>query len=137
MAAYTRGNLAVEEQNRSQRKVKVRETHKVVYRSRSLPAREKLFCLAAVLLIAFVGGIVISKYALIYQVNKEMYDTKVKIQAVQEDTATKKNMLATFRNPDNLKKLANQLGLHTLDPEVMESSKGTSSQAKGEGAAKR
>ncbi|MDO7905412.1 hypothetical protein Q5741_03175 [Paenibacillus sp. JX-17] len=73
--AYTRGNLAVKQNTQQQRKSapqQVKETTTVVTRRKELPTREKLLYLMSVIVCVVIAGLLISRYADIYQVNRNI-----------------------------------------------------------------
>lgn len=81
--AYTRGNLAVKP--KAQERVtqqRYKETTKVVTRRTGLPAREKFLYLLTLIAVIVVGGMLMSRYAHIYDLNKQAQST---IADVKED----------------------------------------------------
>ncbi|PZT53948.1 hypothetical protein [Paenibacillus silvae] len=81
--AYTRGNLAVKP--KAQERVtqqRYKETTKVVTRRTGLPAREKFLYLLTLIAVIVVGGLLMSRYAHIYDLNKQAQST---IADVKED----------------------------------------------------
>ncbi|WP_322905079.1 hypothetical protein [Paenibacillus campi] len=88
--AYTRGNLAVKEKAADKVVRKYRQTTKVVVRRAHLSVQEKLLYLGTVLFCIVIAGIVLWRYAYIYQVNKDIQNmasttTTLQKQIVQND----------------------------------------------------
>ncbi|CAI6070057.1 Cell division protein FtsL [Paenibacillus sp. JJ-100] len=86
--AYTRGNLAVKE--KAQERVtqqRYKETTKVVTRRTGLPAREKFLYLITLIAVIIVAGALMSRYAHIYELNKQAEATIVDIKKGQKAIA--------------------------------------------------
>jgi cell division protein FtsL len=110
MAAYIRGNLAVEERQSPAERVKIKETRKVVYRTSRLPMQEKLLYLFTVLVCVLVAGIVIWRYAQIYQMNTRIHDVEKKITQMEVENNALKEKLSKMMNPELFMKEAAQAG---------------------------
>ncbi|KQY87456.1 hypothetical protein ASD24_06240 [Paenibacillus sp. Root52] len=87
--AYTRGNLAVKEKASQQRVTQQRykETTKVVTRRTGLPAREKFLYLLTLLAVIVVGGLMMSRYAQIYDLNKQAQSTLSEVREAEKTIA--------------------------------------------------
>ncbi|MGQ8873906.1 hypothetical protein [Paenibacillus sp. TSA_86.1] len=86
--AYTRGNLAVKQ--KAQERVtqqRYKETTKVVTRRTGLSAREKFLYLITLVAVIIVGGALMSRYAHIYELNKQAQSTIVKIKETEKTIA--------------------------------------------------
>ncbi|WP_434750135.1 hypothetical protein [Paenibacillus amylolyticus] len=86
--AYTRGNLAVKQ--KAQERVtqqRYKETTKVVTRRTGLSAREKFLYLITLVAVIIVGGALMSRYAHIYELNKQAQSTIVKIKDTEKTIA--------------------------------------------------
>lgn len=106
--AYTRGNLAVKE--KAQERVtqqRYKETTKVVTRRTGLPAREKFLYLITLLGVIIVGGALMSRYAHIYELNKQAQSTIVKIKEAEKAIADLQVERETLNNQvvENAKRL--------------------------------
>ncbi|MBY9076959.1 hypothetical protein KIH86_18610 [Paenibacillus sp. HN-1] len=77
--AYTRGNLAVEQQREPKQNPRYREKTKVVTRRTSLPLQEKLLYLLTLGLFVIVGTVLVWRYVHIYDLNKQaqLLDSKI------------------------------------------------------------
>lgn len=111
MAAYIRGNLAVEERESRPRNVQMKETRKVVYRTSRLPVQEKLLYLFAVLICVLVAGTVLWRYAQMYQMNNEIRKEEKTISQLEAQNDAMKEKLSKMMNPDLMNKEAVQAGL--------------------------
>ncbi|RAJ03359.1 cell division protein FtsL [Paenibacillus pabuli] len=87
--AYTRGNLAVKEKASQERVTQQRykETTKVVTRRTGLPAREKFLYLITLLAVIVVGGVMMSRYAQIYDLNKQAQTTLSDVREAEKTIA--------------------------------------------------
>lgn len=106
--AYTRGNLAVKE--KAQERVtqqRYKETTKVVTRRTGLPAREKFLYLITLLAVIIVGGALMSRYAHIYELNKQAQSTILKIKEAEKTIADLQVERETLNNQvvENAKRL--------------------------------
>ncbi|MFH5182826.1 septum formation initiator family protein [Paenibacillus sp. TAB 01] len=109
MPAYIHGNLAVEQ--KSQQKVSVKETKKVIYRNKTLPVQEKLFYLFTVLVCVVVASLIIWRYAQIYEMNTKILDMENNIQKLQAENSVLKKKVDALSAPDRLREEAVKLGL--------------------------
>ncbi|CAM2890272.1 hypothetical protein HP548_25025 [Paenibacillus taichungensis] len=87
--AYTRGNLAVKEKASQERVTQQRykETTKVVTRRTGLPAREKFLYLITLVAVIVVGGVMMSRYAHIYDLNKQAQTTLSDVREAERTIA--------------------------------------------------
>ncbi|WP_411343178.1 hypothetical protein ACE3MZ_16220 [Paenibacillus sp. WLX1005] len=88
--AYTRGNLAVKQKETEKVVRKYRETTKVVVRRSALPMQEKMLYLGTIFACVIIAGIILWRYAYIYEVNKNVQNmasetASLQKQAVQND----------------------------------------------------
>ncbi|MFX3646076.1 MAG: hypothetical protein ACE3K2_01205 [Paenibacillus sp.] len=107
--AYTRGNLAVKEKASQERVTQQRykETTKVVTRRTGLPAREKILYLITVVAVILVGGALMSRYAHIYDLNKQAQSTISDIKGYEKTIADLQVEKETLNNQviENAKQL--------------------------------
>ncbi|WP_145151103.1 hypothetical protein [Paenibacillus xylanexedens] len=107
--AYTRGNLAVKEKASQERVTQQRykETTKVVTRRTGLPAREKILYLITLVAVILVGGALMSRYAQIYDLNKQAQSTISDIKGYEKTIADLQVEKETLNNQviDNAKQL--------------------------------
>lgn len=111
MAAYVRGNLAVEERQSPSQRVKIKETRKVVYRASRLPMQEKLLYLFTVLVCVVVACVVIWRYAQIYQMNARIHNVETQISQLEVENNALKEKLSKMMNPEMYMQEAAQAGL--------------------------
>ncbi|MBD0379172.1 cell division protein FtsL [Paenibacillus sedimenti] len=117
MPAYIQGSLALD-QKRSQKqlpKVKIKETTKVVYRNKSLPVQEKMLYLFTVVLCVIVAGVIIWRYAAIYQMNTQILQMQKEIRVIQAENSALKQEVEKLQSPERLGQEAKRLGLKPQD----------------------
>jgi cell division protein FtsL len=115
VASYIHGSLAVEEKSRKGQRVIVRETKKVVQRQRAIPVQEKLLYLFTVAVCVMVAGIVIWRYAQIYEINNNIHNIEVQLKQLEAENSTLKQMINKANNPDQLKKDGEKNGLTSIN----------------------
>ncbi|MDU0201624.1 MULTISPECIES: cell division protein FtsL [Paenibacillus] len=116
MPSYIQGNLALDRKRTvPAAKVKIKETTKVVYRNKSLPTQEKMLYLFTVLLCVLVAGVIIWRYASIYQMNASILKMQVEIREIQAQNSALKQEVEKLQSPDRLKEEAVRLGFNLDD----------------------
>ena len=115
MAAYIHGNLATQERQKSGGRVKIKETRKVVYRTRQLPLQEKLLYLFTVCLCVVVAGAIIWRYAQIYQMNTQIHSIEKRITQLEAENSSLKEELSKRQDPELLKDDALAQGLNLVE----------------------
>ncbi|MFP4975658.1 hypothetical protein ACE6ED_09640 [Paenibacillus sp. CN-4] len=100
--AYTRGNLAVQQQQNEKTNPRYREKTKVVTRRLALPMQEKLLYLVTLAVFIAVSAVLIGRYAHIYDLNAQA-------QALDKNTAKYKKEISTL-----------QMQKQTLEQKVVE-----------------
>jgi cell division protein FtsL len=109
MPAYIQGNLAIDK--KPSQKVTIKETRKVVVRHKSLPVQEKMLYLFTVLLCVVVAGVIIWRYAQIYQMNADMLKIQKDIKQVQAENSALKQEVEKLKSIPRLEEEARKLGL--------------------------
>ncbi|MEW9698103.1 cell division protein FtsL [Paenibacillus sp. SI8] len=135
MSAYIQGNLALDQKQNMKKqppKVKIKETTKVVYRNKSIPVQEKMLYLFTVVLCVVVAGVIIWRYAAIYQMNKDILDLQKDIRIIQAENSALKQEVEKLQSPERLGAEAKRLGLKPQDENQISQ---TPSPAKGKTAA--
>jgi cell division protein FtsL len=109
VAAYMHGNLAIEE--RQSQKPKIKETRRVVTRPRALPMQEKLLYLFTVCICVVVAGVIIWRYAQIYDMNNKIQIIESNIQKLEAENSSLKHQIDKMNKPDQMMSDAKELGL--------------------------
>lgn len=117
MSSYIQGNLALDPKRKpnTQQRVKIKETTKVVYRNSSLPAQEKMLYLFTVVLCVIVAGVIIWRFAAIYQMNANILKMQGEIREIQAQNSALKQEVEKLQSPDRLKEEAVRLGFNLQD----------------------
>lgn len=115
--SYIQGNLALDPKRKpsSGQRVKIKETTKVVYRNSSLPAQEKMLYLFTVVLCVIVAGVIIWRFAAIYQMNANILKMQGEIREIQAQNSALKQEVEKLQSPDRLKEEAVRLGFNLQD----------------------
>ncbi|MBP1992802.1 cell division protein FtsL [Paenibacillus eucommiae] len=108
MPSYIQGNLAVNK--KPDQKVTIKETRKIVYRTKSLPMQEKMLYLFTVLLCVVVAVVIIWRYAQIYQMNADMLKMQHEIKTIQAENSALKQDVEKLLSIERLEEEAKKLG---------------------------
>lgn len=110
--AYVNGNLALQPKRKPEQKQQnFRETRKVVVKRKSMPVQEKLLYMFTILVCVIVAGVIIMRYAQIYQMDLEI-KTLTKQQADMEFNIVElKKQVALNSSPERIKEKAKEYGM--------------------------
>lgn len=117
--AYMHGNLAVQPQKRQQRQASAQTKTRVVVRRKSLPVQEKLLYLFTVAMCVVVAGVIIFRYAQIYQMNLEIKQLTEKYETLSVQQKELQRKYETLSDPGMIKRKAEELGMIPNDQEVI------------------
>ncbi|HUC93141.1 MAG TPA: septum formation initiator family protein [Paenibacillus sp.] len=117
--AYMHGNLAVQPQKRQQRQASAQTKTRVVVRRKSLPVQEKLLYLFTVAMCVMVAGVIIFRYAQIYQMNLEIKQLTEKYETLSVQQKELQRKYETLSDPGMIKRKAEELGMIPNDQEVI------------------
>lgn len=110
---YVQGNLAVKEQRETH--AAYREELRVVRRRKPIPTKEKLFYLFAILICVAAAGLVIFRYAQVYEVNAKIQQMEKEIQRLEEENNTLQLEVNVLNDPKRLIEKAKLLGLRQAE----------------------
>ncbi|MCP3771957.1 cell division protein FtsL [Paenibacillus sp. MZ04-78.2] len=116
MPAYIQGNLAVEQ--RTENKAKVKERKKIVYRNKSLPVQEKLLYLFTVAVCVVVAGVIIWRYAQIYEMSSSIKNVEQKIAQLEAENSVLKQKVDALSDNQRLEEEARSRGFSVADPNL-------------------
>lgn len=117
MPAYMHGNLAVEQRPQSNKPKggqKPKEPIKASYR-RGLPVQEKLLYLFTVIICVLVAGVIIWRYAQIYEMNTTIQKIEVQIKQLEAENMVLKKKVNDLSSSEHLLKEAERLGFTVPD----------------------
>ena len=117
--AYMHGNLAVQPQKRQQRLASAQTKTRVVVRRKSLPVQEKLLYLFTVVMCVVVAGVIIFRYAQIYQMNLQIKQLTEKYETLSVQQKELQRKYETLSDPGMIKRKAEELGMIPNDQEVI------------------
>lgn len=122
MPAYIHGNLAVEQ--RAEQQVKAKETTKRnAHRNKTLPLQEKLLYLFTVAVCVVVAGVIIWRYAQIYEMNANIKSIEQQIAKLEAENSVLKQKVDALSEPHRMLEKAKELGFVTPEPEQVKTNK--------------
>lgn len=110
---YVQGNLAIKEKR--EERLAYEETRRVVRRRKPIPVKEKLLYLFAVLICVAAAGLVIFRYAQIYEVNAKIQQMEKEIQRLENENNTLQLEVNVLNDPKRLIEQAKLLGLRPAE----------------------
>ncbi|MBP3964238.1 cell division initiation protein [Paenibacillus lignilyticus] len=108
--AYVNGNLALQPKRKPEQRPQFRETKKVVIKRKSLPVQEKLLYMFTILVCVIVAGVVIFRYAQIYQMELQIKQLTKQHEQLTEQVAFLTSEFEKARDPKNIRDLAEKYG---------------------------
>jgi cell division protein FtsL len=115
MAYY--GNLALRPERKPQESQRPEREREKVIRRRTLPIGEKLLYLFTVVVCAVVAGLIIYRYAEIYQMNREIQEMNRQYEQTTGQTKELQREVERLSDPKRIiDEATNKLGLVPLDP---------------------
>lgn len=108
---YYEGNLAISQKKKP--RVTYKETKRIVKRKRAIPTQEKLLYLFTIIVCVLIAGLVIFRYAQIYEVNAKLQQMEQQIQQLESENETLELEVNLLQDPKRLIDKAKQLGLHS------------------------
>ncbi|MDQ6418974.1 cell division protein FtsL [Paenibacillus sp. LHD-117] len=114
--AYVNGNLALQPKRKTKQEPVIRETKKLVIKRKSLPVQEKLLYLFTVLICVVVAGVIIFRYAQIYDMNLQINRMNTEYQTMNIELEELKKQVEMLSNPERIRKMAETQGMvNSLD----------------------
>jgi len=109
--AYVNGNLALQPKRKPDPKESFRETKKIQVKRKSIPVQEKLLYLFTIIVCVIVAGVIIFRYAQIYEMNKQIKDMTRSYSAMEIEMKELKKQVETLKNPETIQDQAKKLGM--------------------------
>lgn len=109
------GSSALKQKQENQ--VRTKENRKVVYRAKAIPIKEKLFYLFIITLVVTVAGIVLWRYALLYQLNSDIHKMESQIKQLEISNNSLKQQIDKMNDLTRIKLEADKSGLTPPKPE--------------------
>jgi cell division protein FtsL len=109
--AYVNGNLALQPKRKQDQQPVIKETKRLVKTRKSLPVQEKLLYMFTVLMCVVVAGVIIFRYAQIYDMNLEIKQLNTQYQSMNIELEDLKKQVETLSDPERIRKLAETQGM--------------------------
>lgn len=109
--AYMHGNLAVQPKQRTEERQAVAQKKKVAVRRKPLPVQEKLLYLFTILICVVVAGVIIMRYAQIYQMNLEIRQLTIQMGQMNEQINELRRQVETKSDPQRIREQASLQGM--------------------------
>lgn len=109
--AYVNGNLALQPKRKPDPKQQYRETKKVQIKRKSMPVQEKLLYLFTIIVCVIVAGVIIFRYAQIYEMDKKIKDMTRDYTTMQVEMKELKKQVETLKNPETIQDQAKSQGM--------------------------
>lgn len=109
--AYVNGNLALQPKRKQDQQPAIKETKRLVKTRKSLPVQEKLLYLFTVLMCVVVAGVIIFRYAQIYDMNLDIKKLNSEYQSMNVETEDLKKQVEMLSDPERIRELAESQGM--------------------------
>lgn len=109
--AYVNGNLALQPKRKQDQQTVIKETKRLVKTRKSLPVQEKLLYMFTVLMCVVVAGVIIFRYAQIYDMNLQIKKLNSEYQTMNIEMEDLKKQVEMLSDPERIRKLAENQGM--------------------------
>lgn len=109
--AYVNGNLALQPKRKQDQQTVIKETKRLVKTRKSLPVQEKLLYMFTVLMCVVVAGVIIFRYAQIYDMNLQIKKLNSDYQTMNIEMEDLKKQVEMLSDPERIRKLAESQGM--------------------------
>ncbi|WP_231637628.1 MULTISPECIES: cell division protein FtsL [Bacillales] len=105
------GNLALQPKRKQDQQTVIKETKRLVKTRKSLPVQEKLLYMFTVLMCVVVAGVIIFRYAQIYDMNLDIKKLNSDYQTMNIEMEDLKKQVEMLSDPERIRKLAESQGM--------------------------
>ncbi|WP_317618321.1 cell division protein FtsL [Paenibacillus sp. PL91] len=105
------GNLALQPKRKQDQQTVIKETKRLVKSRKSLPVQEKLLYMFTVLMCVVVAGVIIFRYAQIYDMNLDIKNLKSESQTMNIEMEDLKKQVEMLSDPERIRKIAESQGM--------------------------
>ncbi|WP_246096317.1 cell division protein FtsL [Paenibacillus sinopodophylli] len=105
------GNLALQPKRKQDQQPAIKETKRLVKTRKSLPVQEKLLYMFTVLMCVVVAGVIIFRYAQIYDMNLDIKKLNSEYQTLNVEMEDLKKQVEMLNDPERIRKLAESQGM--------------------------
>ncbi len=109
--AYVNGNLALQPKRKQGQQPVIKETKRLVKTRKSLPVQEKLLYMFTVLMCVVVAGVIILRYAQIYDMSLEIKKLNSDYQSMNVEMEDLKKQVEMLSDSERIRKLAETQGM--------------------------
>ncbi|TVY09603.1 cell division protein FtsL [Paenibacillus cremeus] len=137
MPAYMHGSLAVEQRTTTKNQVKVNlnEPSKPAVRAKvGLPVQEKLLYLFTVAICVVVAGLIIWRYAQIYEMNTNIMKIEQQLKKLEAENSVLKRKVETLSSPERFEQEAKKYGYTVPDEKQIKAAGPAKTNAPGTGS---
>ncbi|MFX3633141.1 MAG: cell division protein FtsL [Candidatus Pristimantibacillus sp.] len=113
--AYINGNLAMQPKRKPEKKPVIRETRHVVVKRKSIPMQEKLLFIFTIVICVLVAGVIINRYAQIYDMSVQIKQVTNEYEAINIELKEMKKQVETLSDPSRVKDLAAKQGMTSTE----------------------
>ncbi|WP_424768344.1 cell division protein FtsL [Paenibacillus sp. sgz302251] len=105
------GNLALQPKRKQDQQTVIRETKRVVVKRKPIPVQEKLLYMFTIFIAVVVAGVIIFRYAQIYDMNLQIKQMNNEYQTMSVEMADLKKQVEMLSDPERIRKLAESQGM--------------------------
>ncbi|WP_364144448.1 cell division protein FtsL [Paenibacillus sp. LPE1-1-1.1] len=105
------GNLAMQPKRKQDQQPAIKETKRLVKTRKSIPVQEKLLYMFTVLMCVVVAGVIIFRYAQIYDMNLEIKKLNNNYQTMNIEMQDLKKQVEMLSDPERIRELAEKQGM--------------------------
>ncbi|MGG1637814.1 cell division protein FtsL [Paenibacillus sp. MCAF9] len=105
------GNLALQPKRKQDQQPVIKETKRLVKTRKSLPVQEKLLYMFTVLMCVVVAGVIILRYAQIYDMSLEIKKLNSEYQTMNVEMEDLKKQVEMLSDSERIRKLAETQGM--------------------------
>ncbi|MFD2116229.1 cell division protein FtsL [Paenibacillus yanchengensis] len=112
--AYTSGNLALKpkpKQEQPKKQPQYRETKRTVIKKKAIPVKEKLLYLFTVIPCVIIAGIIIFRYAQIYDLSMNTKQLNSQYQTMIVEMEDMKKQVEMLNDPERIREIAETQGM--------------------------
>ncbi|OMF21048.1 cell division protein FtsL [Paenibacillus sp. FSL H8-0548] len=109
--AYINGNLALQPKRKQDQQTVIKETKRLVKTRKSIPVQEKLLYMFTVLMCVVVAGVIILRYAQIYDMSIDIKKLNNEYQTMNIEMEDLKKQVEMLSDPERIRKLAESQGM--------------------------
>lgn len=113
--AYINGNLALQPKRKPDQKPSFRETKHVLVKRKSIPMQEKLLYMFTVVVCVIVAGVIIFRYAQIYDMSTQIKQMTNEYETMNVELKELKKQVEMLSDPERIREMAVQQGMTSTD----------------------